>query len=49
MRRDIAERFRYHTVPLALMQQLQSIAKHRATAFLGAYREQQGLAALSVG
>jgi DNA polymerase III subunit epsilon len=49
MRRDIAERFRYHTVPLALMEQLQSIAKSRAAAFLAAYREQQGLAALPVG
>jgi exonuclease, DNA polymerase III, epsilon subunit family len=49
MRRDIAERFRYHTVPLSLMEQLQSVTKSRTAAFLEAYREQQGLAALSVG
>lgn len=45
MRQDIAERFRYRTVPLTVMERLQSITKHQASAFLMSYRDQHGLAA----
>lgn len=45
MRRDITERFGYHSVPLALMEQLQAISKDRAAAWLEAYRDQHGLSA----
>jgi DNA polymerase III subunit epsilon len=44
MAADIADRFAYHTVPLALMEQLQSVVKHRAADFLKSYRDQHGLA-----
>ena len=44
MTADIAERLGSRTVPLALMEQLQSIAKHRAADYLETYRDRQGLA-----
>ena len=44
MTADIAERLGSRTVPLALMEQLQSIAKHRAADYLETCRDRQGLA-----
>lgn len=36
---DMADRFGFHSVPLALLEQLQSIAKHRAAEYLHSYRK----------
>jgi len=43
MTADIADRFGYRTVPLALMEQIQTIAKHRAADYLESYRDRHGL------
>jgi DNA polymerase-3 subunit epsilon len=39
MAAEIADRFGYDSVPLSLVEQLQSIAKHRVTDYLKSYRE----------
>ena len=44
MTADIAERLGSRTVPLALMEQLQSIARHRAADYLETCRDRHGLA-----
>ena len=45
MAEDIMDQFSYRTVPLALMERLQSIAKQQAAEFLLTYRDKNGLAA----
>lgn len=42
---DIADRFGYKSVPLALLEQLQSIAKHRAADYLHTYGSRSDRAA----
>jgi DNA polymerase-3 subunit epsilon len=42
---DMADRFGFHSVPLALLEQLQSIAKHRAADYLHSYRKRADRAA----
>ena len=49
MTADIAERLGYRTVPLALMEQLQSIARHRAADYLETHRVRHGLALTGAG
>ena len=49
MAADIAERFAYHTVPLAVMEHLQAVTKHRAADALMTYRDRHGLAASVFG
>jgi DNA polymerase-3 subunit epsilon len=44
MMTDLADRLDCPAVPLALMQQLQSVAKHRVGEFLGNYRDRQSQA-----
>jgi hypothetical protein len=45
MAAEIADRFGYDSVPLSLVEQLQSIAKHRTADVLMSHRDQHGLAA----
>lgn len=45
MAEDIMDQFSYRTIPLALMERLQSIAKQQAAEFLLTYRDKHGLAA----
>jgi len=49
MAADIADRFDFHTVPLAVMEHLQSVPKHRAAEVLMSYRDRHGLAASILG
>ena len=44
MTADIADRFNYETVPLAVMEHLQSVPKQRAADALMSYRDRHGLA-----
>ena len=45
----IADRFDYHTVPLSVMEHLQSVPKQRAADALMSYRDRHGLAAPVLG
>jgi DNA polymerase-3 subunit epsilon len=49
MMADLADQLDCSTVPLALMQQLQSVAKPRVSEFLMAYRDRHGLAVSVLG
>lgn len=48
MTAEIAARFNYRSVPLVLMEQLQSVTKQRVAGFLEFYRDQHQLRARSV-